>query len=153
MDRRGRDRMVIGFPPHVKSVPITTNCVSSNPTRSEVYSIQHYVIKCVNDATGRWFSDCHIDITEILLKVALNTINYKTTTSYKKKVIFISSYIFVLYLNCCFIIEFCLPLWEYFCLWKWDDQFASCHYPENYYKRCRKRLTIIYFKHAIEEYL
>ena len=85
MDRRGRDRMVVGFTPHVQSVPITTNFVSSNPTQGEVYSIQHYVIKFVNDATGQCFSDCHIDITEILLKVALNTINYKTTTSYKKK--------------------------------------------------------------------
>jgi hypothetical protein len=108
MDRRGRDRMVIGFPPHVKSVPITTNCVSSNPTRSEVYSIQHYVIKCVNDATGRWFSDCHIDITEILLKVALNTINYKTTTSYKKKS---NIHIFV---HICLVLELLLYYWILF---------------------------------------
>jgi len=62
--------------------------VSSNPVHGEVYSIQHYVIKFVSDlqvATGRWFSlgtpvsstnktDRH-DITEIVLKVALNTIN------------------------------------------------------------------------------
>jgi hypothetical protein len=54
-----------------------------------VYSIQHYVIKFVSDlrkVTGQWFStgtpvsstnktDRH-DITEILLKVALNTINH-----------------------------------------------------------------------------
>jgi hypothetical protein len=56
--------------------------VSSNPVHGEVYSIQHYMIKF---ATGRWFSpgtpvsstnktDLH-DITEVLLKVALNTIN------------------------------------------------------------------------------
>ena len=56
--------------------------VSSNPVHGEVYSIQHHV---KNIATGRWFSpgppvalinktDRH-DITEILLKVALNTIN------------------------------------------------------------------------------
>jgi hypothetical protein len=48
----------------------------------EVYSIQHYVIKLL--ATGWWFSPGtpisstiytdHHDITEILLKVALNTI-------------------------------------------------------------------------------
>ena len=63
-----------------------TKVVSSNPTHGEVYSIQHYAIKFVSDLrqTGLWFSpgilisstnetDCH-DITEILLKVALNTI-------------------------------------------------------------------------------
>jgi hypothetical protein len=32
-----------------QSVPITTNVVSSNPAHGEVYSIQHYVIKFVND--------------------------------------------------------------------------------------------------------
>jgi hypothetical protein len=49
--------------------------VSLNIAHGEVYSIQHYVIKFVS---GRWFSlgyysDRH-NITEILLKVALNTI-------------------------------------------------------------------------------
>jgi hypothetical protein len=33
----------------VQSVPITTNAVSSNPAHGEMYSIQHYVIKFVND--------------------------------------------------------------------------------------------------------
>ena len=33
----------------MQSVPITTNVVSSNPVYGEVYSIQHYVIKCVSD--------------------------------------------------------------------------------------------------------
>ena len=33
----------------VQSVPITTKLVSSNPANGEVYSIQHYVIKFVND--------------------------------------------------------------------------------------------------------
>ena len=32
-----------------KSVPITTNIVSSNPTHGKVYLIQHYVIKFVSD--------------------------------------------------------------------------------------------------------
>ena len=68
----------------MQSVPITTEFVGSNPVHGEVYSIQHYVIKFVSDmhATGRWFSDPVFstnktdrhDITEILLKVALNTI-------------------------------------------------------------------------------
>ena len=39
--------MVIQLP--MKSVLITTNIVSSNPADIEVYSIQHYVIKIVND--------------------------------------------------------------------------------------------------------
>ena len=34
---------------HIKSVPITTKVVSSNPTHREVISIQHYVIKFVCD--------------------------------------------------------------------------------------------------------
>jgi hypothetical protein len=33
----------------IQSVPITTNVVSSNPVNGEVYSIQQYVIKFVND--------------------------------------------------------------------------------------------------------
>jgi hypothetical protein len=33
----------------VQSVPITTKVVSSNPVHGEVYSIQNYVIKIVND--------------------------------------------------------------------------------------------------------
>ena len=71
-------------------MPITTKVVSSNPIYGEVYSIQHYVIKfCQWLATGRWFSpgtavsstnktDLH-DITEILLKVVLNTITLTPT--------------------------------------------------------------------------
>jgi len=65
------------------SVPITTNIVSSNPRSDEVYSIQHYVIKFVSDL--RRFSPGspvsftnktdHHDLTEILLKVASNTLN------------------------------------------------------------------------------
>ena len=34
---------------HVQSVPITTKVVSSNPVHVEVYTMQHYVIKCVSD--------------------------------------------------------------------------------------------------------
>ena len=59
----------------VQPVPITTNVVSSNPTQTR----QHYVTH------GRWFSlgtpvsstnkTDHHNITEILLKVALSTIN------------------------------------------------------------------------------
>jgi hypothetical protein len=65
-------------------MPITTEVVSSNPVHGEVYLIQHYLIRFVSDfATGRWFSlgtsstnkNDHHNISEILLKVALNTIN------------------------------------------------------------------------------
>jgi len=81
--------MVVGFPKShlpVQSVPITTKVLSLNLTHDEVYSIQHYVIKFVsNFVAGQWYSlgtalsstnktDCH-DLTEILLKVALNTHN------------------------------------------------------------------------------
>jgi len=47
----------------VQSVTITTKVVSSNSSRAEVYSIQHYVIKFFGDMQ-------QVGITEILLKVA-----------------------------------------------------------------------------------
>ena len=59
----------------------TTIVVSLNPAHGEVYWTQHYLIKFVKWlATGLWLSpvsstsknNCH-NITEILLKVALNT--------------------------------------------------------------------------------
>ena len=70
----------------MQSVPITTNVVGSNSTHGEVHLIQHYVIKFVSDL--RQISGflrvlqfpppikliAKIDITEILLKVALNII-------------------------------------------------------------------------------
>ena len=71
-------------------MPITIKVVSSNPVHGEVYSIQHYVIKFVKDLRqvsgslqSLWFppslkTDRH-DITEILLKVALNTITQTIT--------------------------------------------------------------------------
>ena len=61
-------------------VSITTNALSSNSVHGEVYSIQHYMIKFAGDllqvggsGSSANKTDCH-DITEILLKVALNTI-------------------------------------------------------------------------------
>ena len=65
-------------------MPITTKVVSSNPVHGEVYSIQLYVIKFVSDL--RQVGDFHRklvyltnktdrhDLTEILVKVALNII-------------------------------------------------------------------------------
>ena len=67
-------------------MPITTKVVSLNLSHGEMYSIQHYVIKFVSDLgqAGGFYpgtpvsptnkTDRH-DIIEILLKVALNTIN------------------------------------------------------------------------------
>ena len=61
--------------------------MSSYQAHGQVYSIQHYVVKSVSDLRQvggflrvLWFpppmkTDRH-DITEILLKVALNTINH-----------------------------------------------------------------------------
>jgi hypothetical protein len=61
----------------MQSVPFTNNVVSSNPAHGEVYSIQHYVIKVVRFPPGTPVSPTnkteHHEITEILLKVALNT--------------------------------------------------------------------------------
>ena len=60
----------------MQSMSFTTKVVSLNPIHVEVYSIQQYVIKFVSrsvlsaaNKTGRH------DINEILLKVALNSIN------------------------------------------------------------------------------
>ena len=67
----------------VQSVPFTTNIVSSNPMNGEVYLIQHCVIKFVSDLRQvgvfiRFPPPIKMNTTiinEILLKVALNTIN------------------------------------------------------------------------------
>ena len=73
----------------VHSVPITNKVVRSNPIHGEVHSLQHYWIKFVSDlwqvSSFLWETlissinktDRH-DITEILSKVALNTINKPT---------------------------------------------------------------------------
>jgi hypothetical protein len=69
--------------PISESMLITTDIVSSNPTHGDVYSLQQYVIRQWL-AVGSCFSmgtpvsstnktDCH-NVTEILLKVALNTL-------------------------------------------------------------------------------
>ena len=72
----------------MQPVPITTKVVSLNPAHGEVLLIQHYVIKLVSDlrqVSGflRFSSTNktdHHDITEILLKVALNTITKPNQT-------------------------------------------------------------------------
>ena len=69
---------------HMQSVSITTKVVSLNPAHGEMYFIQHYVIKFVSDLrqVGGFLKVLlfpppithHHDVTEILLKVVLNTI-------------------------------------------------------------------------------
>ena len=79
--------MVVGITiSAVQSVPITTIVVSSTPVHGEEYLIQHYVIKFVSDLRQVGGFLLHSfpvsptntiylhDITEILLKVTLNTI-------------------------------------------------------------------------------
>ena len=77
---------------YVPPLPITTKVVSMNPAHGEVYSIQHYVIKFVSDLqkvggflrvlpSSSTNKTDHHDITEILLKVALNTINLSLTVN------------------------------------------------------------------------
>ena len=73
---------------------LTTKVVSLNPVHGEVYSIQHYVIQFVSDlriSPGTLVSsinktDLH-DITEILLKVVLNTINQIKPNQTKPKIL------------------------------------------------------------------
>jgi hypothetical protein len=73
----------------VQSVPITTKVVSSNHAQARCTTLCDKVCQWL--ATDRWFSpvsftnktDCH-DITEILLKVALNTINQHKPTRIRK---------------------------------------------------------------------
>ena len=71
-----------------KPVPITTKIVISNLVHGDVYSIQHYMIMFVSDLWQiiGFFSGTQVsstnkidrnDITEILLKVTLNTIYLK----------------------------------------------------------------------------
>ena len=75
----------------VQLVPITTEVVSLNPVHGEVYSIQHYVIKFVSDLR-RFVGILRVlqflppiklthNITDILLKVALNTISLNPNLS------------------------------------------------------------------------
>jgi hypothetical protein len=75
--RHGRDCMVAGY----TTIYITTKVVSLNPFHSEVYSVQHYALKFVSNI--RQSSSIHRnDIIEILLKVALNTMNKPTYNCY-----------------------------------------------------------------------
>ena len=74
----------------MQPVPITTNIVSSNPVHVEVYSIHYYLLTFVSNLRQVGdFSDTPVsftnktdrhDITELLLKMALNTITLTLQT-------------------------------------------------------------------------
>ena len=77
---QGCNRITVGF---MTTYAYHHKCCEFESRSDKVYSIQHDVINCQWFAAGRWFSpgtqvsstnktDCH-DTTEILLKVALNT--------------------------------------------------------------------------------
>jgi hypothetical protein len=88
----------------MQPVHITTKVVSSNPTLGEVYLIQHYVIKFVNDLRQvggflrvLWFPPRKTDIGIVESGVKhhkLNPyLNYKKVTSSEKIIIFQSPYL------------------------------------------------------------
>ena len=123
----------------VQSVPITTNVVTLNPIHGMVYSTTFCDKVCLSLETGLWFSphtmvsstnkiDCH-DITQILLKVALNTI-YQTKTLQTLWTSFIKS---ILYHTICYGISGNL-CWF---LWRWQHtlnfEFPHLNYP---YQNC-----------------
>ena len=81
-DTAGEMMMMMTTPAFFFIVIVSWSFVNSNPT-GEVYSIQHYVIKLVSDLrqVGGFLQVLQFpppiklnDITEILLKAALNTI-------------------------------------------------------------------------------
>jgi hypothetical protein len=61
----------------MQSVLITTNVASSNPANGEVCTMQHYVIKFVNDIRQVVVPPQaeHHDITELLKNVTLKAIS------------------------------------------------------------------------------
>ena len=140
-------------------MPITTIVVSSNPTNGEVYSIQHYVIKLVSDLKqlGGFLRfpppiKRH-DITEILLKVALNTRNQPTNLY--ESVISHWLYIYIHMLNDIFTaIISCtiLPCQNH---GQCQSNFCACtpnfagYYCESMYYYIKKTFRIIYVKSVI----
>ena len=82
----GRDCMAVGFITTYAISAYHHLCCKFEPHSGELYSIQHYGIKCVSDLwqvdSFLWVLrfpppiklDCH-NITEILLKVKLNTVS------------------------------------------------------------------------------
>ena len=69
-DVRGRDLQL-----PVQSVPITTKVACSNPIHGKVYSILSLSVTCNGLAVSSTNKTDRHYISEILLKVALNTIN------------------------------------------------------------------------------
>ena len=113
----------------MQSVPIITNVVSLHPANGKVYSIQHYVIKFVSDLQQiggflwvlRFPSPIKLTaaIIEILLKMALNTINQTKPLAYLFSFLccvflFSLSLFYVLCIQCCpcfWAVHSWLPKW------------------------------------------
>ena len=62
--------MVVGFTTTMRSVPITTDVVSSNAARDGVYSIQHYMIKFASDLPQ---VDCFFSVLRFSPQIKLTT--------------------------------------------------------------------------------
>ena len=74
---------------HISAYLPTTDVVSPNPVHGKEYSIQHYVIKFVNDLrqAGCFYPGTPVSSTnktKILLKVALDTINQPYSNGQKQ---------------------------------------------------------------------
>jgi hypothetical protein len=65
--------MVVGLQVPLQSVPITTKVVSMNPALGEVYTIQHYVVKFVNDLRSVVFSGYSGFLHQHLSAIKLNS--------------------------------------------------------------------------------
>ena len=78
--RRGRDRMVVGFTTTYAIGVYHHWCCGIDPAQGEVHTLCDEVCQWL--AAGRWFSPGPLvsstNKTEILLKVALNTMKTKT---------------------------------------------------------------------------
>ena len=76
--RRGRDRMIVDLQLHMPPMPITTNVVSLNPAqaRCTTSNIMWWSLSgtCDRSVVFSGYSNDRHDITEMLLKVTLNTI-------------------------------------------------------------------------------
>ena len=116
-------------------MPITTDVLDSNPAQGEVYWIQHYKV-CQWLAAGRWFSpgtpvtstnktDRH-DITEILLKMACNTIKSIQTKRSLERIMYHSHNLKTQQLWHCYILckYICIILLKSTKNWKFNNTFA-----------------------------
>ena len=88
--QRGRDGMVVWLiTTYAMNAYIITDVVSSNPVQADIIDTTLCYKVCQWAVAGQWFSPCTLvsstnkterhDITEILMKVVLNTISHPPT--------------------------------------------------------------------------